>query len=61
MIQLNYSHFSIHLFGWSNKKINCHHFWITFINFNFLGPNLKIEIWCQFVNFKNIEWSNYNF
>ena len=26
-----------------------------------MGPNLKIKIWGQFVNFKKIEGSNYNF
>jgi len=61
MIQLNSFHFSILLLGWSNKKFQCHHFWGTFINFNFLGPNLKIEIRGQFVNFKKIEGSNYTF
>jgi len=54
MIQLNYLHFSILLFGWSNKKLHYHHFWKTFINFNFLGPNFKIEIRGQFVSFKNL-------
>ena len=52
MIQLNYFHFSILLFGWSNKKFHSHYFWATFINFNF---------WGQFVNFKNFEGSNDNF
>jgi len=55
MIQLNYSYFPILLFGWSNKKINCHHFWATFIKKNW--PNLKIEIRGQFVNF---DGSDYN-
>jgi len=61
MIQINYFHFSIFLFGWSTTKFHCHHFWATFINFNFFGPNLKIEIRGQFVNFKKFEGSNYNF
>jgi len=43
MIQLNYFYFSILLFGWSNKKIHCHHFWTTFINFKNFG--LKFENW----------------
>jgi len=51
MIQLNYFHFSILLFGQSNKKI------IVII----FGPNFRIEIRGQFVNFKNFEGSNYNF
>jgi len=54
MIQLNYFHFSIFLFGWSNKKYHYHHFWATFINFNFLWPNLKIEIRGRFINSKNL-------
>jgi len=33
----------------------------NFIEFNFYGPNLKIEIRGQFVNYKNFEGSNYNF
>jgi len=41
MIQLNSFHFSILLFGWSNKNFQCHHFWETFINFNF---------WAKFKN-----------
>jgi len=49
------------LFGWSNKKFQCHHFLGTFIKFNFFGPNSKIEIRDQFVNFRNFEGSNYNF
>ena len=62
---------SIFLFGWSNKRFHCHHFWATFVNFNFFGPNLKIEISDQFVNYKilrgqiiifeKIEGSIYNF
>jgi len=52
MIQLNHSYFSILLFEWSNKKFDCHHFWVTSINFKFFGPNLKIEIRSQFVNLK---------
>jgi len=59
--QLNYFYFSRLLFGWSNKKIRCHHFWATFRNFNFLRPNLKIDIRDPFANFKNFEGSNYNF
>jgi len=59
MIKLKCFHFSILLFGWSNKKIHCHHFWATFVIFNFVGPNLKIEIRGQSVNFKKIEGSNY--
>jgi len=31
------------------------YFWATSINFNFLGPNLKIKIWGQYVNFKQFE------
>jgi len=54
MIQFNYFHFSILLLGKSNKKCHSHYFWATFINFNFLGPNLKIKIWGQFVNFKKL-------
>jgi len=54
MIQSNYFYFSILLFGWSNKKFHCHHFCATFINFNFFGQNLKIEIRGQFVNCKNL-------
>jgi len=61
MIQLNSFYFSILLFGWSNKKFQCNHFWGTFINFNFFGPNLKTEIRGQFVSFKNFEGSIYNF
>jgi len=61
MIQLNSFHFSILLFGWSNKKFQCHRFWGTFINFKFFGSNLKIEIRGQFVNFKKFEGSVYNF
>jgi len=30
-------------FGWSDKK-KLSYFWATFINFNFLGPNLKNEL-----------------
>jgi len=52
MIKLNYSNFSKLLFGWSNKKFHCHHFRKTFINYIFLGSNLKIEIMGQFVNLK---------
>jgi len=62
MIQLNYLHFSILLFGWSNKKLHYHHFWKTFINFNSLGPNLKIEIRGQIlIIFENFEGPIYNF
>jgi len=61
MIQLQCFHFSILLFGWSNKKFHCHHFWATFVIFNFVGTNLKIEIRGQFVNFKKIEGSICNF
>jgi len=61
MIQLNYFHSSILLFGWSYKKNSCHHFWATFINFKFFGPNLKNEIRGQFANFKIFEGPNYNF
>jgi len=58
MIQLNYFHFSILLFGWNNKKFHNDHFWATFINFNFFWPNLKIEIRGQFVNFKYLRGQN---
>jgi len=34
---------------------------VTFINFNFLGTNLKIEILGQFVNIKKFEGLNYFF
>jgi len=46
--------FKILLFGWSNKKFHSYPCWETFINFKFRGPNLKIEIRGQFVNFKKI-------
>jgi len=36
------------------EKFHSHYFWETFINFNFLGSNLKIKIWGQFVNFKKL-------
>jgi len=61
MIQLKCFHFSILLFRWSNKKSHFHHFWTTFINFKFFGPNFKIKINGQFVNFKIFEGSNYSF
>jgi len=61
IIQLKCFHFSILLFGWSNRKVKCHLCWATFINGKFFGPNLKIKIIGQFVKFKNFEGSNYNF
>jgi len=48
MIQLNYFHFSIFLFGWSNKKNSLSSFLDNFFKFNFFGPNLKIENRDQF-------------
>jgi len=54
MIQLNHFHFSIVLFGYSTKKNYSNYFWATFTNYNFLGPNLKIKTWGQFVNFKKL-------